>query len=183
MAAKRSAVAIRYARAISSSNQQELEAILAELDGLLQQLAEEPSLWGELNNLGITPMARLDRIRENRPGLSAEMLALLRLIIEHHRLALLPEIVSELRKLHLEHTGRMQLTVTSAVPLTDDQLGDLQTALARRFGRAVILQSVIAPGILGGLIITGEAWELDLSLRTRLTRLQRQLETGELLKN
>ena len=67
-------------------------------------------------------------------------------------------------------------TVTSAHPLSDDQIAALKTKLTAREGRTVMLSAKVDPDLLGGLVVTIGSQRIDASIRTRLNSLAKAMQ-------
>lgn len=107
--------------------------------------------------------------------LDAEAANLVRVLAEHRRLALLPEIAALFEERRAEAEGRLQASVVSAFPLSAEQAQALARALERRFGRAVALESKVDPRLLGGIVVRVGDLVIDGSVRGRVERLAAQL--------
>ena len=75
------------------------------------------------------------------------------------------------RQLAARHRGEATAEVTSAHPLTDEQLGDLKQQLRTRMGREVSVDLSVDPELLGGLVVRIGSQMIDSSIRTRLNTL------------
>jgi F-type H+-transporting ATPase subunit delta len=94
-----------------------------------------------------------------------------RLLAENRRLALLPGIAEQFAALRADVEQTVDVTVTSALPLTDEQGEKLRAALARRLGRTVRLQAEVDPALIGGAVVRAGDFVVDGSLRGRVERL------------
>ena len=70
--------------------------------------------------------------------------------------------------LHAAHRGEVTAKVTSAHPLSAEQLKTLAANLKTRVGRDVQIQATVDPAILGGLVVQLGSQLIDGSIRTRL---------------
>jgi F-type H+-transporting ATPase subunit delta len=61
--------------------------------------------------------------------------------------------------------------VTSAHPLTEEQVGELKQQLRTRVGRDVSVDLSVDPELLGGLVVRIGSQMIDSSIRTRLNTL------------
>lgn len=102
---------------------------------------------------------------------NAEARNFLRLLAENRRLRALPEIAAQYAVLRSEVENTIDVTVTSAMPLTAEQSDRLAAALARRLQRTVRLHAEVDPGLIGGAIVRAGDFVVDGSLRGRLERL------------
>ncbi|HJU40811.1 MAG TPA: ATP synthase F1 subunit delta, partial [Tahibacter sp.] len=71
--------------------------------------------------------------------------------------------------------GVLKVRVRAAVPVDGAQADALKSALARRFGRTIELESVIDESVIGGAIIDAGDVVIDGSVRGRLERLAQSL--------
>ena len=90
----------------------------------------------------------------------------------------LTEIHAEYRRLVNEHQSRVQVEVTSAVPLDDAHRDRIGTALRRIVDKDIELVTHVDPSILGGLVLMVEDKLIDGSTRARLQRLRRNMTTS-----
>ncbi len=72
--------------------------------------------------------------------------------------------------------GRQRVQVTSAVELFDDQAGDLKKTLGEQLGKQVILEQIVDPDILGGLVIQYGDTRVDGSIRRRLAAFRKDIK-------
>ncbi len=89
----------------------------------------------------------------------------------NRRLGALPKIVAAFAAIAAAYRGEVTAEVTSAHPLTDDQLAALAAKLQAREGRAVKLSASVDPELLGGLVVRIGSQQIDSSIRTRLNSL------------
>ena len=95
----------------------------------------------------------------------------LRLLADNGRLALLPQIAEQYAALRAEVENTVDVTVTSAMPLTAEQSEKLSQALTRRLRRTVRLTAAVDPSLIGGAIVRAGDFVVDGSLRGRVERL------------
>ena len=75
------------------------------------------------------------------------------------------------RQLAAAHRGETNAEVTSAYPLSDDQVAALKQQLRQRIGRDVAVDCSVDPSLLGGLVVRIGSQMIDSSIRTRLNTL------------
>lgn len=92
-------------------------------------------------------------------------------LAQNRRLAQLPAIVGAYCQLAAGHRGERTAEVTSAHPLTDDQVVELKKALRQRVGAEVNVDLAVDPALLGGLVVRIGSQMIDSSIRTRLNSL------------
>lgn len=108
--------------------------------------------------------------------LSALTTQFLGVLAANRRLAKLPAIISAFKAIAAAQRGEVTATVTSAHPLSDDQIAALKTKLTLREGRTVMLTASVDPDLLGGLVVTIGSQRIDASIRTRLNSLAQAMK-------
>nr|WP_277998547.1 F0F1 ATP synthase subunit delta [Sphingomonas liriopis] len=104
-------------------------------------------------------------------GVDATTRSFLGVLAENRRLAALPQIIRAYRQLASRHRGEATADVTSAHPLTDEQVSELKQQLRQRVGRDVSVDLTVDPELLGGLVVRIGSQMIDSSIRTRLNTL------------
>ncbi|PCG09853.1 F0F1 ATP synthase subunit delta [Sphingomonas ginsenosidimutans] len=104
-------------------------------------------------------------------GLDTTTKSFLGVLAENRRLSQLPQVIAAYRTLAARHRGETTAEVTSAHPLSDDQVEELKQQLRRRVGREVSVDLTVDPAILGGLVVRIGSQMIDSSIRTRLNAL------------
>jgi F-type H+-transporting ATPase subunit delta len=99
-----------------------------------------------------------------------------RTLADNGRLGVLPEIATAYESLRDEAEGRIEVEVRSAEPLSDATRASLKTALERRLARAVELENIIDPSLIGGAIIRAGDLVIDGSVHGRLEGLAAALK-------
>lgn len=99
----------------------------------------------------------------------------LKLLLEYSRIAVLPEISAHFETLKAEVENTVDVTVTSASPLSKKQKDTITKALRDRLGRDVNLETQIDETLIGGAVIKAGDVVIDGSLRARLEGLTNAL--------
>jgi F-type H+-transporting ATPase subunit delta len=99
----------------------------------------------------------------------------LKVLARHDRLDLIPYITEEVKAEHEKRTNKKRVEVTSALPLTDDQLREISDRLRSQMNFDPIVRSSVDPSLLGGVIIRIGDTVYDSSLRTRIGVLRNRL--------
>jgi F-type H+-transporting ATPase subunit delta len=165
----------RYATALFelARDERQLEAVGASLATLRQTLRDSED-FRELTSsplisrdqatgaVAATAQAmRLDPITANFLGVLAQ----------NRRLGQLGNVIRAFNMLAADHRGETTAEVTSAHPLTDDQVQALKANLKNRLGRDVAVDLNVDPAILGGLVVKVGSQMIDGSIRTKLNSL------------
>ena len=99
----------------------------------------------------------------------------LKLLLEYGRVAILPEIAQHFETLKANIENTVDVTVTSAAPMSAAQQKAVIAALKKRLGRAVRLETEIDETLIGGAVIRAGDVVIDGSLRSRLEGLSNAL--------
>ena len=99
----------------------------------------------------------------------------LKLLLEYGRVAVLPEIAAHFETLKAEIENVVEVTVTSASPISKKQRDTIARALRERLGRDVNLETAIDGDLIGGAVIRAGDVVIDGSLRARLEGLSNAL--------
>ena len=89
-------------------------------------------------------------------------------LAENRRLADISGMIDAYNAIVANHRGEVTAKVTSAHPLSAEQLKTLAANLKTRVGRDVKIATTVDPAILGGLVVQLGSQLIDGSIRTRL---------------
>jgi F-type H+-transporting ATPase subunit delta len=98
-----------------------------------------------------------------------------RMLVDNHRLSLLPEIAVQFDELKNAREGAADALIVSAFPLDEAQLADLIASLERKFQRKLKPTVQVDPSLIGGVRVTVGDEVLDTSVRARLADMQTAL--------
>jgi F-type H+-transporting ATPase subunit delta len=99
----------------------------------------------------------------------------LKLLLEYGRVNVLPEIAEHFDALKAAVENTVDVTVTSAAPMSAEQQAIIAAALKERLGSNVTLSTEIDENLIGGAVIRAGDVVIDGSLRARLTSLTNAL--------
>ncbi len=106
---------------------------------------------------------------------NAQAKNLVQMLVDNHRLTLLPEIATQFDALKNAREGAADVLIVSAFPLEGAQLNDLVTSLERKFKRKLKPTIEIDASLIGGVRVTVGDEVLDTSVRARLASMQTAL--------
>lgn len=109
-------------------------------------------------------------------GLSELTRNFLGVLAHNRRLSALPEIVRAFGSIAAAARGEVTAEVTSAHPLSDDQLAALAAKLKEREGKTIKIKATVDPELLGGLVVKIGSRQIDGSIRTRLNSLAQAMK-------
>ncbi|MBI2765492.1 MAG: ATP synthase F1 subunit delta [Chloroflexi bacterium] len=125
---------------------------------------------------GRIPLERRLALVERALDIGPQQLNLARLLVSKGRAPDAGAVSQAFNTLADEHAGIEHATLTSAVPLTQDQVRAFEQRLSTSLGKHVQATAITNPAILGGVVIRVGDHIVDGSIRTRLRQLRRQLE-------
>ncbi|MGN6087020.1 F0F1 ATP synthase subunit delta [Trinickia sp.] len=97
------------------------------------------------------------------------------MLVDNHRLSLLPEIAVQFDELKNAREGAADALIVSAFPLQEAQLADVVASLERKFGRKLKPTVQVDASLIGGVRVTVGDEVLDTSVRARLADMRTAL--------
>ena len=94
------------------------------------------------------------------------------MLASNRRLFALSDIIDGFLAILAGRRGEVTAHVTSAQPLTQRQLADLEATLRKSVGGKVAVESRVDAGLLGGLVVRIGSRMVDSSLRTKLQHMR-----------
>lgn len=104
-----------------------------------------------------------------------EALNLLKLLLEHKRLAWLPAITAGYKQMVLAHNNQLEVQVIAAYELTEEQKQSLLATLKKCYHQEVMLQCYIDTTLIGGAVLYIADKVIDGSIKGVLQRLRLNL--------
>ena len=98
----------------------------------------------------------------------AEAKNFVQMLVDNHRIALLPEIAAQFEALKNEREGAADAIIVSAFPLNGADLESLVSGLERKFKRKLKPTVEVDSSLIGGVRVTVGDEVLDTSVRARL---------------
>ena len=114
-------------------------------------------------------------LRQTIEGADPVTMNLLDVLVENHRLPVVPRVRREYERLWRDANDLLPVTVTSAVQLDDAVVARLGEEIGRQTGRTVELTRQVDPSIVGGVIVRVGNAILDSSIKNRLEHLRKQI--------
>lgn len=152
------------------------DELLDELAAMVALLEREPELEGLLTSPIVDDEAKRKLLERALRGRASELLVdALQVMRRKGRLDLLRAVALAYRAEWLRRRRRVEVEVTSAVPLSDELREALRRAAARRAGREPLLVERVDPGLLGGLVVRIDDEKFDGSVARELARLEETL--------
>ena len=153
-----------------------LDPILEDLKALATVFEQNPDFF-RLLSAPVLPAA--ERIALARSIFSGKVepytLNFLSLLIEKSRIHDFSSIAREYKRAHHLYCGVQEVTVHSALPISQPLQDKLKAALEKITGKTIVLHIQTDPSLLGGISLETEGTVLDGSIRERLDALSKQL--------
>ena len=165
-------IARPYAEALFKASASDLPGTGAWLDRLAA-IAGSPQLL----QFADSPKTGSAQVRELIAGVFGAPLPphaenFLAALIDNGRLAALPEIAVQFRKLANAQSGSFDAIVYSAFPIDDAALAGVGAALEKRFGRKLGITVKLDPSLIGGIRVVVGDEVLDTSVKARLEQMK-----------
>ncbi|ODQ66090.1 F-type H+-transporting ATPase oligomycin sensitivity conferral protein [Nadsonia fulvescens var. elongata DSM 6958] len=172
-----------YASALytAAAKSSALEAVEKSLSKLKSIVSKDPKLAEIIANpaLSQSDKTAIVEIITKAASLDSASANLLSVLAENNRLAILPEVLSKYETLVNAYHGLVEATVTSAQSLDAKTLSTIEAALAASEfvgeGKKLQLTNKVNSDILGGLVVEIGDKTVDLSVQTKVTRLNQAL--------
>jgi len=166
-----------YARSLFEVAQEQgkLDVVREELGQITEALEEN----AELRLFFYSPYFSTDEKREGLRSTVTDadpvMMNVLDILVENHRLPVLPRLRREYERRWREANNLLPVTVTSAVELDDAVVERIGDEIGRQTGRTVELTREVDPSIVGGFVVRVGNAILDASIKNRLDNLRKQI--------
>lgn len=146
-----------YARALlqAAGNAAEQDAICDEFTVVVDEvLGRNPEFAAALVSPRLSTDDKqqlLTRVFKDR--VHPTLLKFFQVLCSRGRLGFMESIARSATKIRDDASGRLQVTLTSAVALDEAQLVQIKTALKAKFDADVAIKNVVDPSILGGMLV------------------------------
>jgi len=169
-----------YAHALfaAAKEKDRLERVHEELTDFATAVAEVPELRAVLRNPQVEPREKA-RILEELLGDADQIIRnFLMLTAEKGRIAEIEEIAREFERLMAREERRLDVELTTAYELSDEEAQQIVEQIEEASGRKVEATRNVDPDLIGGVVLQAGSLRVDASVRGRLERLHRELVTN-----
>lgn len=112
-------------------------------------------------------------------GLSNDVVNTLKLLVERHRIGIIPSIIDHLSQMAFDAKGIAEATVYSVRELSDTEKEELASTFAKRLNKkAIKLENKVDPSIIGGIKLRMGNTIYDGTLSGKLKRIERNIVTA-----
>jgi F-type H+-transporting ATPase subunit delta len=152
-----------------------LDEVQEQLHQLRAAVESVDALRALLENPEVDSRVKADVLADVAKGADEEVRSFLRLIAEKGRAAELPQIVEELDALVAKEQRILDVELTTATELSEQEFGRILGRIEGASGRKVQAARKVDPDLIGGLVLQAGSLRLDASVRGRLERLRHDL--------
>jgi F-type H+-transporting ATPase subunit delta len=167
-----------YAEALfeAAREREELEGVLEDLKDFVNALDESEELRLFFYAGQIPEREKRRAIDALTEGMTLSTRNFLKVLSDNGREEILEEVLLRYEELVKEYLGRVEVEVTTAVELSEEELDRLRERLGKLLeGREVILHPSVDPNILGGAVFRFGGRMVDSSVRGRLESLREEM--------
>jgi F-type H+-transporting ATPase subunit delta len=147
----------------------------AQIQQLRSAFEGAPDLTGLLANPEIESRVKAQVLTDVAQGADELVVNFLRLIAEKGRAAELADIADELDMLVAAEQRILDVELTTATELSDEEFGRILGRIETASGRKVQAERKVDPDLIGGIVLQAGSMRLDASVRGRLERLRNDL--------
>ena len=144
--------------------------------GAMASLFSDPQAQAALESPRLPMADKLRLVEEALAGVEPMVLNLARLLLRRGRTSLGTQIAEAFQELLDEAKGISHAVVTTAVPLSEEDVNAVARRLGEISGRQVVVETHVDESILGGLTARIGDRLIDGSTRSKLLALKRQME-------
>ncbi len=151
-----------------------------EAETLLNVLDTDPELLEFFTAIKITDEEKKALVDEVFGEMfSADMIHLLKLLIDKNRIYCIEDVLSELVRMLNDELDIRLATVYSARPLKEEDLERIRAALAKRTGKEIVLRNRVDQSLIAGIKVVTDNSVTDITMKRRIDEMKRALLKGE----
>lgn len=169
-----------YARALFEAAKEEgrLERAHEQLTDFVATADQVQELRSVLESPELDSRAKVALLDQVLGDADELVLNFVRLLAQKGRSGEIDEIAREFEALVAQEQGILDLELTTAVELSQEEFDELVARIGKASGRKVRASRAVDPSLVGGLVLEVGSRRLDASIRGRLDRLRYELTTG-----
>jgi F-type H+-transporting ATPase subunit delta len=166
-----------YARALfdAAKEADRLREVHEEFSDFVASAREVPELRALLENPQIDHRSKQAALGELLAGGEELVRNFLSLLVEKGRAGEIDEILRELDALVAAEERRLEVVLTTAYELSDDESKEILAQIEEQTGRQVEATRRVDPNLIGGFVLQAGSMRVDASVRGRFDRLRHDL--------
>jgi len=146
-----------------------------EFDAFVAAVQESDELRGFLRNPQIESETKIAVLDDLLAGGEELFSSFVRLLVEKGRIGELEDVHAEFGRLIAREDRVLELELTTAVELSDEEAAKVVEQIEEASGRRVEATRIVDPDIIGGLVVQAGSVRADASVRGRLAQLREEL--------
>jgi F-type H+-transporting ATPase subunit delta len=146
-----------------------------ELEDVVNALDTVPELSALLENPEIESHVKARVLDQVLGGADELVRNFVRLVVEKGRAGEIREIAAEFETLVAEQERILDVELTTAHELSEEEFGRILGRIEQASGRKVQAERHVDPDLIGGIVLQAGSMRLDASVRGRLERLRHDL--------
>lgn len=168
-----------YATALfeAAVDENKLDTVREQLEEFVTALHEVPELNALLRNPQLDPQTKGEALAAVLGEADEILRNFLRVVTEKGRASQIEEIAREFQALYAEEQRILNVELTTAFELSEEEAGTIVRQIEQASGRTVEATRSVDPKLIGGIVLTAGSLRVDSSVRGRLERLRRELVT------
>jgi F-type H+-transporting ATPase subunit delta len=168
-----------YAEALLAAAKQTdaLARVREDFAGFVAAVEASDELRDFLRNPQIEPGVKRGVLESLLEGSDERFVNFVRLLVEKNRIAGAADVHREFERLIAAEARVLELELTTAFELTDEEAERIVGEIQQAAGRQVEATRAVDPELIGGLILQAGSVRLDASVRGRLEQLREELTT------
>jgi F-type H+-transporting ATPase subunit delta len=169
-----------YADALfqAALEEKRLDSVREDLGDFVAAVDAVPELQALLTNPEIDRGQRRAALEGILEGTDELVRNFVLLTAEKGRADQLHEIFREFERLVAQQERRLEVELTTAVELTDEEAKGILSQIEHAAGRTVEATRAVDPELVGGFVLQAGSFRVDASVRGRLERLRHELSRG-----
>ena len=178
MALDKQTIAKRYSKALFevACEQNNRQEVCAQLNELNKVLIVQPQMILFMTSPQIDGQQKLAMLKTLQKDANQLTKNLLEMLFDYGRFAYLEAIIAEFNRLNDEFDKTIRATVTTAIKLDEQQVKKLAATFGDVVGaKKVILNQVVDPSIIGGVILQSNSNVYDGSIKSKFEKIKRLL--------
>jgi F-type H+-transporting ATPase subunit delta len=166
-----------YAQALLEAAREgkSLDDVRVQFEAFTTAVGDSDELRGLLRNPQIDPRAKWEILDRLISGADDAFRNFLHLLTEKNRLAEVLEVYEEWERLLAAEEQVLEVELTTAVELTDDEAAQIVGQIEEAASRKVEATRAVDPDLIGGLVLQAGTLRVDASVRGRLNDLREEL--------
>jgi F-type H+-transporting ATPase subunit delta len=166
-----------YAEALLEASKEKdvLPGVREDFDAFAAALAGSDDLRSFLRNPQVETETKIAALDDVLTGSDQIFLNFVNLLAEKGRIAEVEDVHEEFGRLLAREERVLELELTTAVELSDEEAAKVVEQIEEASGRSVVATRTVDPGIIGGIVVQAGSVRADASVRGRLDQLREEL--------